>query len=1163
MSIQNDCLGLLALPDFAELTGALAAKKSPVCVVGLSGIHRAHLIAALSGADDAPPAIVLTADEASATRLAGDINALLGEAVALFLPARQLTLRPFSSASLEYEHQRLSTLSALAQGLCRIVTASVESASLVTLPPAVLLESTRTLTPGQRLDIRELELLLAKAGYTRVEQVEGVCQFAVRGGIVDIFSPAYPDPVRIEFWGEDIDSISAFKIESQRRELALEEFLITPACEALPIDTGYLCRELTEIAATLRGKRAAAQKESLAADIEALQNGLTLSNLDKYLPLLYEQRATLLDYFVAPRIFLLEPISCRTALKNATWQLHEDITVLLEEGVLCPPLVDGYYDDFDELTRRLLERETLLLDTFPRSMADLPQKALLNVSATQLSSWGGDLSVLLDDLRPLLSTGYRVSLYIKTPKGLDTLLSDLTKEGIVAIKGGEGLSFPEPGQVMLLLGTLSAGFQYPGGKLAVFTHQKQIVTQSRTGKRSKKKGETLRQLSDLTVGDHVVHVSHGIGVFEGIVKREIHGIVKDYIKIRYAGTDTLFVPVNQLDLVNRYIGGGGENGPKLNKLNSVEWQKTRQRVKKAVDEMAEDLIALYSARLHTPGHQFPEDDDMQRDFESRFEFEETDDQLRSIEEIKADMCRESPMDRLLCGDVGFGKTEVALRAAFKCVLDGKQCAILVPTTILAWQHFQTVRRRMEGFPVTIDLLSRFRSPQEQTQVVREMKKGITDIVIGTHRLLQQDIDFKDLGLVIIDEEQRFGVRHKERLKDLRRSVDVLSLSATPIPRTLGMAMSGIRDMSTIEEAPVDRRPVQTYVLEHDWGIIAEALSRELRRDGQAFYLHNRIDSIHSTAAHLKKLLPDARITVAHGRMDEEELSSIWESLVNHQIDILICTTIIETGVDVPNCNTLIIEDADRLGLSQLYQIRGRVGRSSRRAFAYFTFRPGRELTEVATKRLAAIREFTSFGAGFRIAMRDLEIRGAGNILGQSQHGHMESVGYEMYLRLLSDAVAEQQGGAPKQPDTECMIDLQLSAHIPDEYIGSLPQRIDIYKKIAAVISNDDASDLIDELIDRFGEPPHSVLGLIDVSLLRNRAAARNIHEIRQRDGAILLYQTPPDLAATGLLAQKLRGRVLMSGGQSPYIAVRLKQNDDPISLMGQVFDILDQGDTVG
>ncbi len=643
-------------------------------------------------------------------------------------------------------------------------------------------------------------------------------------------------------------------------------------------------------------------------------------------------------------------------------------------------------------------------------------------------------------------------------------------------------------------------------------------------------------------------------MFDGINKLEVGKITKDYIKIKYAKGDVLYVPVTQLDLVSKYIGPHEDDGRtvKLNKIGGKDWEKTRNKVRAAVKDMADQLIALYSKRQNSPGYAFSPDIDMQSDFERRFEYDETSDQLRAIDEIKGDMEKPYPMDRLLCGDVAW-KTEVALRAAFKCAADGKQCAILVPTTILAYQHYRTILKRFDGFPVEIEMLSRFRTPKEQEKILKNLKRGSLDIIVGTHRLVSKDVKFKDLGLLIVDEEQRFGVAQKEKLKELFPTVDVLTLSATPIPRTLNMAMTGIRDMSVIEEAPQDRYPVQTYVIEHDMGILCEAMEKELRRGGQVYYLHNRVESIESTAAKIKEMMPSARIAVAHGRMGEEELSEIWRDLLEGDIDILVCTTIIETGVDVPNCNTLIIEDADRLGLAQLHQIRGRVGRSTRRASAYFTFKRGKELSEIANRRLSAIREYTEFGSGFKIAMRDLEIRGAGNVLGAQQHGHMEAVGYDMYLQLLGEAVEEEKGEKPISRKKECLIDMQIDAHIPDNYIKSIPQRLAVYRRIADIKNTEDAEDVKDELRDRFGEIPQSVQGLIDVSLLRNTAAAKGIYEIGQKGNSVILYVNDIDTNTVLNLSSMMRGRVSIMDYGKKHIAVKIADGQSPLDTLKEIF----------
>ena len=1027
------------------------------------------------------------------------------------------------------------------------MVASAEAALQRTIPPETLRQHCTTLTAGQAISPEEVIAHLLAAGYERRDQVDGVCQFSQRGGIIDFYPPHMPDPFRLEFWGDEIDSIAVFKTDTQRREDNCKRCMITPAREVLYGSPESFADDLEARAKKLRGKYSAPAKEHLLGDAGKLRDGLTLQNIDKYLPVLYERRCTLLDYLPddAP-LFVCEPAGVREELRSANRLMTEDMKILFEEGVLFEGC-DRYLMDYDRIAEEAALHPTLFLDTFTRSIGDIPLKELYNIDAVQLAVWGGELAHLTEDLDAYLDSGYTICILAGTEKAGRALTSDLVGKGYNADYAAD-LPALTPKKVYVLPGSLSAGFEYPEIKLAVFTHGR-VGASLKKRRKAKQKSDPIRSLADLTPGDYVVHVTHGIGVFEGIIKREIHGVVKDYIKIRYAGTDMLFVPVTQLDLVSKYIGGGGEDGSvRLNKLNSAEWNKTKARVKKAVADMADELIRLYAQRMQAKGYAFDPDNDWQREFEARFPYEETDDQLRCIDEIKQDMERSQPMDRLLCGDVGFGKTEVAIRAAFKCVMNSKQCAVLVPTTILAWQHYQTFLRRMEGYPVRIELLSRFRTPKQQEEIIKDIRRGLVDIVIGTHRVIQKDVQFKDLGLAIIDEEQRFGVAHKERFKEMFHTVDVLNLSATPIPRTLNMAMSGIRDMSVIEEAPQDRHPVQTYVLEYDREILAAAIRRELRRGGQVFYLHNRVESIDACARKIAEMAPDARIVTAHGKMTEEQLSRIWQQLVDQEIDILVCTTIIETGVDVPNCNTLIIEDADRMGLSQLYQIRGRVGRSTRRAYAYFTFTRGKQLTEVAEKRLSAIKEFTSFGSGFRIAMRDLEIRGAGNVLGAQQHGHMEAVGYDMYLRLLGEAIAEQKGEAPERTSAECMVDLNIGAHIPESYIRGLSQRIDVYKKIAAIQNQDDAFDVTDELIDRFGDPPAAVQGLIDVALVRGRAAALGIKEIAQRDQGLFLYPERVDMVLASGLASTLKGRVMVgASGQKPYYLVRPKAGQGPIA----------------
>ncbi|MBC8570565.1 transcription-repair coupling factor [Zongyangia hominis] len=1146
---------LTALEEYRQYSDAVERRQLPAVLTGLSGVHKALMVYA-SCVNLESPALILCPDEASATRLCEDMNALFEENRALVYPARDFTFRDADSVSHEYEQARLSVLGKILSGECDIVLCSVEALTQLTIPPKRYRELAFEIAAGGEYRLEALLERLVGAGYVRADQVDGMCQFSLRGGILDVFPPDSPNPVRIEFWGDEVDTLSYFDVGTQRRLDPVERVSVSPAREVLFSSPDELMEKLAELRALQRGKAGKLAKVNIDRDMQRLRDHLTFASFDRFLPLAYGEGATLLDYLPDALLFVSDYIKIRETQKNLLWQRDEDLKMLFEEGVLYRGL-DRYDLERGQLQQALCSRRTVVLETFARSLPELPVKTLLNFDAIQLSGWSGEIKYLLDDLRGFLDRKYCVAVLAGTRRAAQALVSDLRKEGF-PVDFAEDVKSIVFGRVYVLEGGLSGGFDLPGIRFALITQSAaRRVGETKRKRRPKAPGDKISSLADLTPGDYVVHISHGIGVFEGIHKMDIHGVVKDYIKIRYAGADTLYVPVTQLDLVSKYIGPRENGSIRLNKLNSTDWQKTRSRVKKAVDDMADELIKLYAKRMQVKGYAFSPDSEWQREFEEHFPYEETDDQLRCISELKGDMEGTVPMDRLLCGDVGFGKTEVALRGAFKCVLDGKQCAILVPTTILAWQHYNTILARMEGFPVNVEILSRFKSPKQQQEIVKKLARGEIDIIVGTHRLIQKDVRFKDLGLVIIDEEQRFGVAHKERFKELRSTVDVLTLSATPIPRTLSMAMSGMRDMSVIEEAPSDRHPVQTYVLEYNRGVIGDAIKRELRRGGQVFYLHNRVETIDRCALRIQEMVPDARIMVAHGKMGEEDLSSIWQRLLDHEIDILVCTTIIETGVDVPNCNTLIIEDADRMGLSQLYQLRGRVGRSNRRAFAYFTFQNGKVLTDVAAKRLSAIREFTSFGSGFRIAMRDLEIRGAGNILGAQQHGHMEAVGYEMYLKLLSDAVAQKRGDAPETPVEECLIDIRIEAHIPPRYIENQTQRIEVYKRIAGIRSYEDSLDVMDELIDRFGEPPASVKGLIDVSLMRGTAARMGITEITQKNNEIVFSLSRVDMNMIGALVSELRGRVLLSAGQKPYLTVKIADKQTPLAAMRQILSAMD------
>ena len=1142
---------LQAEPFYQDLEKTLLSGYYPISVTGVSGVHKAHTAFCLS---QHAPLLLICADEAAATRAVQDINTFAGGAAACLFPEKEYVFAAMEGVSHEYEHKRIEALSLISRGKRRVLCASAAAAQ-ATVPPDILEKYSFRISMGDEISLEELSARLTAGGYTRCELVEGAAQFSVRGSVVDIFPVSEQAPVRIELWGDEVDSIARFDTESQRRTEPLDEAEIFPALEVIFSSREELCERLDKLAAGVRGKLTDKIRALIYTDREYAEAGLSLSNLDKYYKLAYEKPAYVFDYFGEGICAVSEYSAVNENMRSFISQLSEDLKLLYESGVMFKKL-DGFYLEGAEIAARATALPCVFLDTFMRQNEGVRFKKLINTDCRQTSGWGGGMVALGEELREYVDGGYTVVLLAGSEKTLPIIVSDLRSDGFDAeelIDGGEQEAPLAAGKIYVHTGSLSGGFDYPEACCALITQMKAMTAKRKKPKH--KKGEEIRTLSDLKPGDPVVHAMHGIGKFVGIRSLETNGVKKDYITIKYAGTDVLYVPVTQLDLVSRYVGGSDDSNIKLHKLGSAEWQKTRTRVRRAVRDMAEELTKLYAERQQAKGFAFSPDNDWQNDFEERFDYQETDDQLRCISEIKEDMMKPSPMDRLLCGDVGFGKTEVALRAAFKCVLDSKQVAILVPTTVLAWQHYQTAIKRFEHFPVKIELLSRFRTAQQQA-AIRELKRGTADIVIGTHRLVQKDVDFKDLGLVIVDEEQRFGVAAKERLKDLFKGVDVLTLSATPIPRTLNMALSGIRDMSVIEEAPQDRRPIQTYVIEHNEGVIAQAISKELRRGGQVYYIHNRIDTIYTCAQKLAKLVPEARIGVAHGKITEQELSEIWRQLIEGEIDVLVCTTLIETGVDVSNVNTLIIEDADRLGLSQLYQLRGRVGRSSRRAYAYFTFRRGKVLSETASKRLEAIKEFTKFGSGFHIAMRDLEIRGAGSILSGRQHGHMEAVGYDLYLQMLNEAIAEQKGETPPPSPEDCLIDIMADAYIPETYIESSSLRIDAYRKIASIQTEEDSRDVVDEFIDRYGDPPKPVMGLVNIALVRNSAAALGIREITQRGEKAIFYMKSLSPECAPRLYDKYGSRLKFIQGDKPGFSIDLSAKKTTAELITEVVGVL-------
>ena len=1144
------------LSEYSAVLKSIKSRRLPSGVLGLSQIHKAHIISSLQSELSPHTAVVITPDEAQASRLCKDLNSF--GCRSLLYPAGDISLRPTQIKSREYEHARLSVLGRLLDGEADAVVMSAEAAIQLTIPPEVLFSRRIHLKVGDDITIENLTRELARSGYTACESVEGSGQFSVRGGIVDLFSPDSDNPFRIDFWGDTIDSISSFETDTQRRTNQLDEITVTPATE-ICCESGKLADLIEVFMSTAKGKGSQKVKQSLAQDAELLKSGVFPCSVDRFLPLVYPDSATVFDYIESPLLFVSESFSVKDRATAAIQLFNEEYKEYLSEGVVCKGL-DKYILTWSELLTRFEDLGAVYLDNLARGGFDTPVKELVTFNARQISPWNGSMSVLKDDLQPIAGKKDNITIITAgTEKTAKALCDDLTADGYDAVFFSQAPSQAPKGKITVLPGSFSGGFEYPGAKLTVITYGSRDVLPVSKVKKKVNKAAVFNSLEELHKGDYIVHAAHGIGIFDGITQLEADGNIKDYIKIKYDKGDVLYVPVTQLDQVSKYIGpGSDEHAVRLNRLGGSEWNKTRSKVRSSVKDMAKELIELYAKRMNMPGFAFSPDIDMQNDFERRFEFEETDDQIRCINEIKDDMEKPHPMDRLLCGDVGFGKTEVALRAAFKCVADGKQCAILVPTTILALQHYQTIKKRFDGFPVEAQMISRFVPPKQQAKIKADLKRGYVDIIVGTHRLISKDIEFRDLGLIIVDEEQRFGVAQKEKLKSAYPNVDVLTLSATPIPRTLNMAMSGIRDMSILEEAPQDRHPVQTYVIEHNMDVLVQAMSNELRRGGQVYYLHNRTESIAKTAAKIKEMMPDANVAYAHGQMTEERLSDIWKSLIEGETDILVCTTIIETGVDVPNVNTLIVENADRMGLSQLHQLRGRVGRSSRRANAFFTFTRGKELSEIASKRLTAIREYTEFGSGFKIAMRDLEIRGAGNILGTQQHGHMEAVGYELYMKMLSQAVGEEKGELKPAPEKECLIDLPVDAYIPPEYIKSVPNKIAMYRRIADIRNRDDADDVMDELIDRFGEPPESVQGLITVSLLRNTAIAQGVYEIGRTGEKIKLFIEELDMPKITALAASMKGRITVAAAGKPHIAIKIHPGENQLVILKKALEIMEK-----
>ena len=1147
---------LKSIPEYSLLLKSVV-KGEAAAVTGIGQLNRSHLIAALRK-DTQAPMVVVCQDDMAAKRLQEELHAFLGENYPV-LPSRDLTLYDTAVVSRGWEQKRLRQLYDLATGSTALQILSWEALSQRTMPRDVLLRSAFSMEVGKEYFLDSLLQRLTDAGYSRCSMVEGPGQFALRGGILDVFSPAADRPIRAEFFGDELDTMGYFDPDIQRRTENVDSVVILPVGESQPKlhpeGIEGLCNDLKHLISRQKRRKNLNEPliKTLEKDLEKYENGMLNPASDRYMALIYPQMATAADYFPENAIILLcDQGNLHRTAKTRCDEVGMQLDSLLQGGLVAGELCD-YVCQWEDFCEQLDRRCVVYLDSFGGSSypEEAKPKQLLPMTAKQLPGYGGNLDTAASDLQHYQKMDFACLVLCGTRRRAELLQEMLSERNLSSFQCIPLTAMPKAGQILLAEGTLPFGMEYPTAKLAVLT-EGQLLSRGTPKKKATKKSVTNRQklnsFTDLTPGDLVVHENYGIGRFVAMEQIKVDGAIKDYVKIAYQGSDTLFVPATQLDLVSKYIGGGSEDAPvKLNKIGTDTWQKTKTKARKAAKDMAGELIKLYAARKHQQGFAFAADSPWQQEFEDNFPYPETDDQLRCIAEIKGDMESPTPMDRLLCGDVGFGKTEVALRAVMKAIMDGKQVAILVPTTVLAQQHYQTAIARFRGFPVNIDMLSRFRSPKEQKRTVENLRSGAVDLIIGTHKLLQKSIQFKDLGLLIVDEEQRFGVSHKERLKEISQGVDVLTLSATPIPRTLNMALSGIRDMSTIEEPPADRYPVQTFVMEHNNAVIDDAIRREVERGGQVYYLHNRVETIDQCASALKRRIPNLQVAVAHGKMGEEALGDVMHAMADGEVQVLVCTTIIETGLDIPNANTLIIENADRFGLSQLHQLRGRVGRSTRHAYAYFTYRPDKALTEIADKRLSAIRDFAEFGSGFKIAMRDLEIRGAGNLLGAEQSGHMMSVGYDMYLKLLDEAVLEERGEAPKEP--ECTADLNITANVDKDYVARGEERMDLYRRMAAIRSQQDADDLLDEIIDRYGEPPKGVLNLIEVALLRANARQVHIRDIRQKAGEVLFtlgelnFQAFSNLCAEPAYKNRIQ---LVASAKQPTIRLKLAAGVDSL-----------------
>jgi transcription-repair coupling factor (superfamily II helicase) len=1154
---------LINTPEFIDLQNGLAKNRRCQVVSGLSSAQKSFVIAGLVQAMR-QTALIITASDQEAAGLTEDLKNLLPDLKVMTFPARRLLPYQVFAYSKEILRQRMEVLESLCRGENPVIIAPVEALMRRLGPCADFCSARLELNVGQRYELPQMVSCLHEHGYERVNLVESHGQFSVRGGILDIYPITGINPVRVEFFDDEVDSIRIFNPGTQRSEENMSQMQIFPVREMV-VRQGDWERAYQALSQEYQYRRRNLDKKSdsevldnLSRCEEVLDNisqAKYFDSIEQYLPYFYDEDITLLNYIKAESLVLVdEPSRLQENTDLLQRERTETYSELMKAGRVLPGQFKGY-TDWAGIHKQITGFRAIYFSFLPRQASLWRSCNTVNFPVKTMQNFMGKVEMLAEEIRHYKMSRYGVVLLVKNSDRAAQLVLSLRDYDLEALYLKKDLSeyphlnvqedMPDSktkykvdrgrGQIVILPMHLSNGFELVSGKLAVITETEIYGHRKKPSVQRQRVQDKMELFAELKTGDYVVHVNHGIGRYDGVVQLTIGDVKRDYLLVKYAGEDKLYIPTDQVEMIQKYLGSEGGT-PKLSRLGGAEWSRVKSKVKEAVKEMAQELLALYAAREAVQGHPFSKDTVWQQEFEAAFPYEETPDQLKAIEEVKADMERPRPMDRLLCGDVGYGKTEVALRAAFKAVMDGKQVAVLVPTTILAQQHFNTFKERFAKYPVNIAMLSRFITARRQRQIVQELLLGQVDIVIGTHRLVQDDIKFKDLGLVVVDEEQRFGVTHKEKLKQLRQNVDVLTLTATPIPRTLHMSIVGVRDTSLLETPPEDRIPVQTYVLEEEPVIVREAIRRELGRGGQVYYVHNRVADLDRVAGWLKGLVPDAAIAIGHGQMKEDRLENVMLDFMNKKFDILLCTTIIETGLDIQNVNTLIVKDADYMGLAQLYQLRGRVGRTNRLAYAYCTFRGDKVMSELAEKRLSAVREFTEFGSGYKIAMRDLEIRGAGNILGPEQHGHIAAVGFDLYCRLLEEAVLEAKGGENAKP-IETLVELPVTAYIPDEYVIDLNQKVELYKRMANIRDIKMLSEMEDELIDRFGDIPEPVLNLLAVTRIKALAVNLKIKNISRINGHYRLqFAASHDLTGEKLItvSEKYGGKVKFNHAEGEF-----------------------------